>query len=178
MHRNPAILLSVMVITSFFLGFIIGCFWHPQEQTRLNEILFKNTQNYNSFNQEQDPLKKTPDIFFSITGRVDGNPFPNSTVFLYAVSNTNRATVLNTIRNSTPLLNTSINATNGFSIHCISPGHYATVMPATSFDGPIGGALPNKWQYNNYALNITLHGYDYKYLVVAFSIMNVFEHNY
>ena len=176
MHRNTAILLSLITITSFFLGFII-CFFCPfEEHIRFDEILLRNTPNHISLHQQQDPLMEKPDMFFTISGRVNGNPFPNSTVSIYAVSDTSRATVLATIRNSTPLLNTSINTTNGFNFRCISPGHYATVIPDTSFDGPIGAALPNKWRHNGYALNISLHGYDHTYLVVAFSIMNVLEH--
>ena len=169
MHGNPALLLSVMAITSFFLGFIIGCFCHPQEQTRLNEILLKNTQNYSPFNQ-QDPLKETPDIFFSVTGRTLGNLLPNSTVFLYTVPSTNFTVVMATIENETPVRETTVNTSKAFQMECISPGDYVFVIPSSSYDCSAGFPLPYEWTRDNYTLDIAFQGGDYRYCVGAFSI--------
>ena len=146
-QKNQAIFLISAVAVLFVFGFLIFYFNHPQEQ-----------------------IEESPDIFFSVTGRVNGNPIPNATIFLYALSDTRLEAVLATIRNTEPFLNTTMNATNGFRIHCISPGDYAAVMPDTSFDGPIGGPVPKEWRHNDYELNIIHHGYDHEYLVVAFSI--------
>ena len=151
-RKNKAILLISTLTVFFVFGFLIFYFNHPQEQ-----------------------LQESPDIFFGVTGRVNGNPLPNATIFLYALPDTRLKEVLSTIRNTEPFLNVTMNETNGFRIPHISPGDYAAVMPGTSFDGPIGGPLPKEWRHNGYELKIIHHGYDHKYLVVAFSITNLLE---
>ena len=150
--KNPPILLISIVVAIFVFTLLIFYFNHPKEL-----------------------LEESPDIFFSVTGRVNGNPFPNATIFLYALSDTRLEAVLSTIRNAEPLLNTTLNDTNGFRLHCIPPGEYAAVMSDTSFDGPIGGPVPKEWRHNDYELKIIHHGYDHQYLVVAFSITNLLE---
>jgi len=170
MHRNPAILLSSVAITSFLLGFIIGCFCHLQEQPRPNEILLKNTQNHTFLNQ-QDPRKETPDIFFTVTGRVLADTFPDTTVFFYPVTSTDFKIVMATIKNSTPIRETTVNATRGFQMECISSGHYAFVIPASSYKLGVGSPLPYEWSQDNYSLDIAFQGGDPEYAVGAFSIL-------
>ena len=127
------------------------------------------------FNHPRDQLKESPDIFFSVGGHVNGNPVPNATIFVYALSDTHLETVLAKIKNTEPFLNTTMNETNGCRISYISPGDYVAVMPDTSFDGPIGGPVPKEWRHNNYELKVIHHGYDHQSLVVAFSITNLLE---
>jgi len=96
-------------------------------------------------------------------------------MFLYALSDARLEAVLATIGNTEPFSNSTMSLTNRFRVHCISPGEYATVMPDTSFDGPIGGPVPKEWRHNNYELKVIHHGYDHQSLVVAFSITNLLE---
>jgi hypothetical protein len=151
-QKNQPILLFFAVAVIFVFGFLIFYFNHPRDQ-----------------------LKESPDIFFSVAGHVNGNPVPNATIFLYVLTDTRLKAVLSTIRNTEPFLNITMNETNGFRIPYVSPGDYAAVMPDTLFDGPIGGPVPKEWHHNNYELKIIHHGYDHKYLVVAFSITNLLE---
>jgi hypothetical protein len=151
-QKNQPILLFSAVAVIVVFGFLIFYFNHPRDQ-----------------------LKESPDIFFSVVGHVNGNPVPNATIFVYALSDTRLETVLATIKNTEPFLNTTMNETNGYRISYISPGDYAAVMPDTSFDGPIGGPVPKEWRHNNYELKVIHHGYDHQSLVVAFSIKNLLE---
>ena len=121
------------------------------------------------------PAAGYPEGFFPVTGRVDGNPFPNSSIYLYEVPNTNRTVVLQTIRNSSPIREVSLNAIREFKMDCIAPGDYALVLPDTSFDGPLGAPTPEEWVRHNYSLNISLLGYDFDFLVGAFSITRVYD---
>jgi hypothetical protein len=72
------------------------------------------------FNHPRDQLKESPDIFFSVGGHVNGNPVPNATIFVYALSDTHLETVLAKIKNTEPFLNTTMNETNGCRISYIS----------------------------------------------------------
>lgn len=175
---SPIVLLIATVTALLALVFIIGCFLCLQKGPSLNESLSTNTGCAPWFDGQPNPLMQSPEIFFTVTGQVNGSPLLNATVYLYVVSDTRRSTVLAAIQNGTPAKKVSINETHGFAFSCISPGNYAAVMSGSFFDGPISGPVPNTWQAYGYALNVSFHGYHLKHrnLVVGFSIANICEH--
>jgi len=78
--------------TSIFLflsGFFIGYFYYPLGPFYSPEPVLNKTPEPTDSHQQIEPILFYPKRFFSVTGRMNGNPFPNSAVFLYAVSNTN-----------------------------------------------------------------------------------------
>jgi hypothetical protein len=178
-HISPIVWLVATVMLLLILVFIIGGSFLFQERTLFNQTLSGDTGCDKWFDRQPNHSMPSPDIFFTVNGQVNGSPLPNATVYLYVVSDTRRSTVLDMIQNSTPVKKTPINATNGFTFPCISPGHYAAVMPGSSFDGPINGPVPHTWQHNGHALTVSLHGYDlnHRNLAVAFSIKPISEHD-
>jgi hypothetical protein len=176
--KIPSISFLNFLLICLILALIIACFSVLQKQITHNKYLNTHPREDPWSNRQLTPQTPSTDISFTVTGLVNGSPLPSATVYLYAVSNTGRAAVLAAIQNNMPFQETSINATNGFTFSCISPGYYATVMPGSSFDGPINGPVPHAWQRGGYALTVSLHGYDLKHqnLVVGFSIANIYEH--
>ena len=169
-HRD--LLLPTAFIGVFFLfaGFILGSLDHFEAQgMRCNN--FSNQTKANTSNpRQQERMHDIHERAFSVSGRVLGNPYANSTVSLYAVPDTEHGLVMATLRNRTPFRKRSINATKEFRVECIPPGNYAFGIPVSSYNYTGGSPLPSEWTRDNYTLAIVFQGGDSEYLVGAFTI--------
>ena len=105
-----------------------------------------------------------------VHGRVLGDVLPGSAVHLYQVSSTEPEVVLHEIRSREPIDWAAVDASKRFGFECISPGDYAFVVPASSYNRSVGAPLPDQIECGNLFVEVAFQGGDGQYMVGGFSV--------
>jgi len=119
---------------------------------------------------ESAPASVESGACIDVHGRVLGDVLPGSRVNLYRVSSTEPAVVMQQIRSRGPIDWTAVDAAKRFGFRCISPGAYAFVVPASSYNGSVGAPLPDQIECGNLSVHIAFQGGDGQYMVGGFSV--------
>ena len=105
-----------------------------------------------------------------VHGRVLGNVLPGSRVNLYQVSSTDFSVVMQQIMSRQPIGSAAVDAQRRFGFECLSPGAYAFMIPASSYNGSVGAPLPDEIECGNLSVEIAFQGGDGQYMVGGFSV--------
>ena len=168
--KNLIIGITVASLFLLLCGFMAGRMFHYDSNPSIDELRGNSSQAPNNIARKLPSRAIECGKSFNVTARVDGDLLINSTVFLFELPGTDFSTVMERIRNETPIRQTTLNAKKKFEMKCIPSGHYAFVIPTFSYNGFVGSPLPYEWTRENYTLMIAFQGGDPSYSVGAFSI--------
>ena len=119
---------------------------------------------------ESAPARGCSCACIDVYGRVLGDVLIGSEVNLYRVSSTEPAFVMAEIRSREPIDWAAVDAQKRFGFECLSPGAYAFMVPASSYNGSVGAPLPDQIECGNLSVEIAFQGGDGRYAVGGFSI--------
>jgi hypothetical protein len=74
------------------------------------------------------------------------------------------------IRSRKPIDCAIVDAQKRFGFRCLSPGDYAFVVPASSYNGSVGAPLPDQIECGNLSVEVAFQGADGRYVVGGFSV--------
>jgi hypothetical protein len=95
------------------------------------------------------PASGSSGACIDVYGRVLGDVLPGSRVNLYQVSSTEPAIVMEEISEREPIDWAAVYAQKRFGFDCLSPGAYAFMVPATSYNALVGAPLPDQTECGN-----------------------------
>ena len=152
------IVLVTVIILSFFV-WILFCKCSSSEP----EIPSNNTL-------VSAPASVSSGACIDVHGRVLGDVLPGSAVHLYQVSSTEPAVVMHEIRSREPIDWAPVDVQKRFGFKCISPGQYAFMIPASSYNRSVGAPLPDEIRCGNLSVEVAFQGGDGEYMVGGFSV--------
>jgi hypothetical protein len=110
-------------------------------------------------------------LLFNVTGFLTAETEPNSTIYLFDVSDASFQTSINTVANHPYILKGPIFNEINFSFAALSPGDYVAMVPRSSFPGNLQGfPMAREFNQSNFSLKVNFHGGNGKYSVLSFSI--------
>jgi len=116
------------------------------------------------------PVSVSSGACIDVHGRVLGDVLPGSRVNLYRVSTTDPPLVVQEIRVREPIDWAATDAQKWFRFDCLSPGAYAFVVPASSYNGSVGAPVPDGIEFGNLSVEVAFQGGDGQYMVGGFSV--------
>lgn len=116
------------------------------------------------------PASVPPGACIDVHSGVLGDVLPGSMVNLYQVSSTEPSVVMKAIRTRQPIDWAAVDAQKRFGFDCLSPGAYAFMVPATSYNALVGPPLPDEIEGGNLSVEVAFQGGDGQYAVGGFSI--------
>ena len=116
------------------------------------------------------PASVSSGACIDVNGRVFGDVLPGSAVHLYQVSSTEPAVVMHQIRSREPIDWAAVDVQKRFRFDCLSPGAYAFMVPASSYNGSVGAPLPDQIECGNLSIEIAFQGGDGQFMVGGFSV--------
>ena len=126
-------------------------------------MLFLITNGCRSGNPEHPML-------FNVTGFLTAET-PNSTIYLFVVSDTSFDTALNTVATRPYMTQESVTDQVNFRFMALPPGDYVAMVPRNSFPGNIQGfPMAREFNQSNFSLRVIFHGGNGKYSLLSFSI--------
>ena len=112
-----------------------------------------------------------PPLLFNVTGFLTAATEPNSTIYLFVVSDTSFDTALNTVATLPYMTQESVTGQVNFRFMALPPGDYLAMVPRNSFPGNIQGfPIAREFNRSNYSLKVNFHGGNGKYSLLSFSI--------
>ncbi len=110
-------------------------------------------------------------LLFNVTGFLTTETEPNSTIYLFVVSDTSFDTALNTVATRPYMTQELVTGQVNFRFISLPPGDYLAMVPRNSFPGTLQG-FPTVREFNrsNYSLKVNFHGGNGKYSLLSFSI--------
>ena len=110
-------------------------------------------------------------LFFNVTGFLTAGTEPNSTIYLFVVSDTSFDTALNTVATQPYMTQEPVTGQVNFRFMALPPGDYLAMVPRNSFPGNIQGfPMAREFNRSNFSLKVSFHGGNGKYSLLSFSI--------
>ena len=110
-------------------------------------------------------------LLFNVTGVLTAEAEPNSTIYLFVVSDTSFDTALNTVATRPYMTQESVTDQVNFRFMALPPGDYLAMVPRSSFPGNIQGfPMAREFNRSNFSLKVNFHGGNGKYSLLSFSI--------
>ena len=110
-------------------------------------------------------------LLFNVTGFLTAETEPNSTIYLFVVSDTSFDTAINTVATRPYMTKEPVTGQVNFSFVDLPPGDYLAMVPRSSFPGNIQGfPMAREFNRSNFSLKVNFHGGDGKYSLLSFSI--------
>ena len=110
-------------------------------------------------------------LLFNVTGFLTTETEPNSTIYLFVVSDTSFDTALNTVATQPYITQEPVTGQVNFRFISLPPGDYLAMVPRNFFPGNLQGyPIAREFNRSNYSLKVNFYGGDEKYSLLSFSI--------
>jgi hypothetical protein len=110
-------------------------------------------------------------LLFNVTGFLTAETEPNSTIYLFVVSDTSFDTALNTVATHSYLTQEPMTDQVNFRFVALPPGDYLAMVPRNSFPDTFQGfPIAREFNRSNYSLKVHFYGGNEEYSLLSFSI--------